>query len=549
MIKKKYYTPVPFSSIREMTELAVKEAGDKAAYQFRISGDEIKSVSYKEFYDITENLGAALCSLGYKDAHIACMGENSFDWICAFVTVLKGSGVFVPIDAELPTEGKIHILTESESSVVFFSNRHEKWIRENMDSLPNVDCFIGFGVDDDDGKILSYSKLIQKGMDLDKTEYDNSRSDEHDLKLLVYTSGTTGIAKGVMLTEHNLVNVVYNGLKVSQIYDKGLSVLPYHHTYESVCDILVSIHFHSTICINQSMKDIVKDMKLFKPSYVYIVPALAEHLYAAILKTIKKQGKEKQFNTAVKISKLLLKLGIDARKKLFSAIHQNFGGRLIKIVCGGAPIRPEIGEFFGEIGIYLIGGYGITECSPLVSVNDEACLTYNTVGHKLPCVEWKIDSPNEEGIGEICVKGDTVMKGYYKQEEKTAEVLKDGWFFTGDYGYITDDDQLVITGRKKNIIVLSNGKNIYPEEIENYIQKIDYISEVVVSGFKDEKGLETCLKAEVFLDEGVSKTEREILTDIQKTLSDLPSYKHVQKLAVRNEPFPKTTTNKIKRNY
>ena len=551
MLNRVDYKPVPFHSIREMLDLAVADCPDRDAYQFtRGDSDEIIHVTYREFYDITEDLGAALTELGFGDAHIACLSENSFEWICAYITVLKSAGVFIPVDGELPTNDKIHVLTESDATVMFVSRKHEKWVRENRDSLPAVRCFILFGADEDDGEFLSYRRLLDLGSGLDRASYDALHSDEYDVKYLVYTSGTTGIAKGVMLTEHNLVSCVYYGLHVSQIYDKGLSVLPYHHTYESVTDILVSLHYHSTLCLNSSLRRIVKDLQRYKPSYVYIVPALAEYMYSSIMKNIRQQGKERSFSKAVKLSRKLRKVGIDLRPMIFRSLRNVFGGRLIKIVCGGAPIRPEIGEFFNDIGIYLVGGYGITECSPLVSVNHERTITYDTVGKRLPCLEWRIDSPNEEGIGEICVKGDTVMKGYYKQPEKTAEVIRDGWFYTGDYGYIDADDQLVITGRKKNIIVLNNGKNVYPEEIEGYIQGIPYIEEVVVQGLKNDKGDEYSLFAEVFLgEEAEGKSEQEILKDISEVLDILPAYKRVTKVVIRKEPFPKTSTNKIKRSY
>ncbi len=551
MLNRVDYKPVPFHSIREMLDLAVADCPDRDAYQFtRGDSDEIIHVTYREFYDITEDLGAALTELGFGDAHIACLSENSFEWICAYITVLKSAGVFIPVDGELPTNDKIHVLTESDATVMFVSSKHEKWVRENRDSLPAVRCFILFGADEDDGEFLSYRRLLDLGSGLDRAAYDALHSDEYNVKYLVYTSGTTGIAKGVMLTEHNLVSCVYYGLHVSQIYDKGLSVLPYHHTYESVTDILVSLHYHSTLCLNSSLRRIVKDLQRYKPSYVYIVPALAEYMYSSIMKNIRQQGKERSFSKAVKLSRKLRKVGIDLRPMIFRSLRNVFGGRLIKIVCGGAPIRPEIGEFFNDIGIYLVGGYGITECSPLVSVNHERTITYDTVGKRLPCLEWRIDSPNEEGIGEICVKGDTVMKGYYKQPEKTAEVIRDGWFYTGDYGYIDADDQLVITGRKKNIIVLNNGKNVYPEEIEGYIQGIPYIEEVVVQGLKNDKGDEHSLFAEVFLgEEAEGKSEQEILKDISEVLDILPAYKRVTKVVIRKEPFPKTSTNKIKRSY
>ena len=255
----------------------------------------------------------------------------------------------------------------------------------------------------------------------------------------------------------------------------------------------------------------------------------------------------KKFNMLVKVSNAMRKVGIDLRKKLFASIHENFGGNLRKIVCGGAPIRPEVGDFFENIGISLVNGYGITECSPLVCCNHDDFNDVRTVGIRIPCLEWRIDSPNEEGIGEICVKSPTVMLGYYKQPDLTAQVIKDGWFYTSDYGKINENDMLVICGRKKNIIVLNNGKNIYPEEIEGYIQGIDSVAEVVVSGIKDKVGNESGLKAELFLNE--PKEEKEMMVEIREACKELPTYKQISVVVIRDIPFLKTTSNKIKRSY
>ncbi len=547
--KDGYYVTKPFSSLREMLYLAKEEAGDWDAYQYKISETEIAHVTYNEFYDTTEDLGASLTEMGLGETHIACVGDNSYPWIVAYLTVLKSAGVFVPVDRELPMEDMFRVINDSDSTALFYGARFEKLFLENRDKLPNIKYFIGLDREEAGDGMLSMKELIEHGKSLDKTAYDSLKSDEYGLKLLVYTSGTTGIAKGVMLSEHNLMSGVYYGLHVSQVFGKGLSVLPYNHTYESVCDILVSIHKHTTLCINDSLKAVLKNLQLFKPDYIYLVPAFLEVFYSNVIKTIRKQGKEELINKMIKISNNLRKGGIDMRSVFFKKITDAFGGNLRKIVCGGAPIRPEIGKFFGDIGIWVIGGYGITECSPLVSVNDEHANDYSTVGRRLPCLQWRVDDPNEEGIGEIQVKGDVVMMGYYKQPEKTAEVLsEDGWFSTGDYGYITAEDWLVITGRKKNIIVLSNGKNVYPEEIENYVMQIDYVKEAVVKGIKNDHGQETSLMAEVFLEEeGHDKAE--VLRDIQNKLADLPSYKNVSAVEIRTEPFAKTTSNKIKRTY
>ncbi len=539
-----YYEVAKFNTIKEMLEMAVKEAGERIAFKYKENGS-IAEVTYSEFVSQINELGSALTEFGYGDKHIACIGANSYKWVVTYLTVLKSAGVFVPIDKELPPNDIFHILNESGSSVVFYAKAHEKLFMSNLDKIPDVKLFIGFDREEDSENFLSFDKFLEHGATCDSTEYEALTSDPMGLKMLVYTSGTTGIAKGVMLSEHNLVSSVYYGLEVSTVFDSCLSVLPYHHTYEAVSGLLVSIHHHSTICINDSLKEVLKNLQLYKPSYIYLVPAFVEVFYSRITKTIKDSGKEKIFGVLIKVSNGLRKVGIDLRKTLFKSVHTAFGGRLRKIVCGGAPIRPEIGKFFDDIGISLINGYGITECSPLVSANHDKYNDYNTVGIKLRCIDWRIDSPNDEGIGEICIKGDVVMLGYYKQPEKTAEVLKDGWFYTGDYGYINDKDQLVITGRKKNLIVLSNGKNVYPEEIEAYIMNIEYVTEVVVRGVLDEKGQENSLSAEVFLSE--VKTSAEVLKDIRKVLYDLPSYKQVSKVIVRTEEFDKTTSKKIKR--
>ena len=545
--KKKELEPIkPFSSIREMLMMAVNEDGEKIAYKFKNPDGTVREVTYIEFYQTVEALGASLTEMGLGSSHIAIVSENRYDWIVAYLTVLQSAGVFVPIDRQLTTKEKLHLLTDSESEAVFFSKQYLTWFVENKASMPNIKAFICFDIDKDTDGIISYKRLIAEGAKLDKTAYDSLKSNENELKMLVYTSGTTGIAKGVMLSEHNLVSGVYYGLQVSRIYDTALSILPYHHTYESVCDILVNIHSHATLCINSVMRELVSDMQLYHPTNIYIVPAIAEFIYFLIMKNLKEKGKLKTFKKGVKISKAALRLGIDIRPKLFAELHNLFGGKLRKIVCGGAPIRPEMGEFFNDIGIPMTGGYGITECSPLVSVNDESSNDFNTAGHRLACLQWRIDEPNVEGIGEIAVKGDVVMLGYYKMPDKTAEAIRDGWFFTGDYGYITPDDQICITGSKKNIIVLSNGKNIYPEEIENLIMNIDCISEVVVRGLKNSKGDEHALEAEVYLNE--EKNESEVKALISEALAELPNYKKITKVVIRKEPFPKTTSNKIIRN-
>lgn len=537
----------PIRSIREMMNLAVADKPEHISYMFK-KDEEIVSVTTRQFYDSVENLGAKLTEMGFGKSHIACVGENSYPWIQTFLTVLMSSGVFVPLDKELPADQLVFLLNDSDSELVFCSEKYEKMFAEHRAELPNIKKIVCFDRAEDDGDFLSFEKLIADGASLDRSAYDALGSDENELKYLVYTSGTTGVAKGVMLSEHNIVSGIYYGLTVSHIYERGLAVLPFNHTYEAVCELLVSIQAQATLCINDSLRHVLKNIQLYQPAHIYLVPAFSDLFFDKINASIRKQGKEKKFRFAVKLSNALRKVGIDLRRLLFKDIHAQFGGRLRRIICGGAPIRPEVGKFFDDIGIILTGGYGITECSPLVSVNDDdKSNNFSSAGHHLACLEWRIDDPTEEGIGEICVKGDVVMLGYYKRPDLTADAIKDGWFYTGDYGYINKNDEIVITGRKKNIIIMSNGKNIYPEELELKISTLPYVTEVVVSGIKNEYGEDTGLAAELYIADETIPHGDNIIEEVNQTLTDLPSYKRISKITFRTEPFNKTTTNKIKR--
>ena len=555
------YEVSPLTDFKDMLRQAVEQAGDKIAFRYfrDYAAKDIRDVTYNEFKRETEELGTGLASLGITNAHVAMVSENRYEWILTYLTVLNSEGVYIPVDKELPFNELMNILAHSDTKVVFFSKHYEQKFRENAASLPWIKYFVGIDLapEDSDERFISMGALMMRGAELlnaGDTTYLNLQPKDEELKMLVYTSGTTGTSKGVMLSLHNLVSSVYYGLQISTVYDTDLSVLPYNHTYEAVCGILVSLHHHSTICINDSLRHVAENLKLFKPDYIMLVPLFVENLYKKIQNTLEATGKAKLINTMIATSNGMRRMGIDMRKKLFKPIHDVFGGRLIKIVCGGAPIRPELAAFFDAIGINLINGYGITECSPLVSANRDYYNDYRSVGVQLPCVELKIDEPNEAGEGEIMVKGDIVMMGYYKKPDVTAEVLsEDGWFRTGDYGRLNDEGQLFITGRKKNLIVLKNGKNVYPEEIEEYLSGIPYVEEVVVYAVKNESGEETALCAEIFPNEELfaGKTQEErhaaIKSAVEELNKTLPPYKKILKIKLRATEFEKTTSKKIRR--
>ena len=551
-----YYEVPHLKSVKDLLALAKDEAGDKIAYRYFV-GKDVQNATYAEFYHRVMALGAALDELGHLSSHIAMIGANSYDYITLYLTALAGDGVFVPVDKELPPEDYLHVIDNSDATIVFCDDKYEEVLRENGDKIPKVTHIVNLSRTEDDGKCLSFAKLLVHGYDLEKNApgvlLTHVRPPE-DLALLVYTSGTTGLSKGVMLSEKNLLSCTCYGLEISTIYDTGLSVLPYHHTYEAVAGILVAILHQSTLCINDNLRHVLPNLQLFKPDYIYVVPAFAEMFYKKIWSNAKATGKEFFLRAAIASSNGLRKIGVDKRASLFKSIHEAFGGNLKKIVCGGAPLRPELGAFFDSIGIALVNGYGITECSPLVSANQDNFNDCSTVGIPLRCVDVTIEDPDEDGNGEICVKGDTVMLGYYKRPDLTAEVLMpDGTFHTGDYGRFNEKGQLLITGRKKNLIVLDNGKNIFPEEIENDLSGIPYIQEVLVFGIKNERGEEVALGAEIYLSEDkvkelkITDPEASLKKDIAKACRRLPGYKRISKFFIRDIPFEKTTTNKIKR--
>ncbi len=537
-------------SVREILEQARDTVPEKHAFEFRDNGG-VKAVTYSEFYNEALYMCNAVKGRGFESGHhIACVGNNSYPWLVAFLSTLCSNNIFVPVDKDLPEEDLKTVISHSDSSVVFCEGKYYDIVKSLADAEGKIKMIICF----DGDKGVSYETLISEGKALASNGMDEFPEIDYDLntlKLLVYTSGTTGNPKGVMLTEFNIISMVFYGMQVQVLYDRCLSVLPYNHTYESIVGIVVSLHNHTTICINESLRAVLPNLNLFKPEYMFVVPAFAELFYKRVWANIEEKGKTGLIKKMIWLSNKLRKIGIDKRRSFFKQIHAGFGGKLRLIVCGGAPIRPEVGQFFTDIGIDLLNGYGITECSPLISVNQEDTNDFASVGVLIPSLKLKIDGCDENGNGEICVKGKNVMKGYYKQPEETAAVIKNGWFHTGDLGHYTDG-RLYITGRIKNLIVLDNGKNIYPEEIENYITAIPYVKEAVVYSIKDEKGAESGLCAEIFpdydaLDKDEEKIAAKIKADVSAAVAELPQYKHISQVVIRKTEFPKTTSRKIKR--
>lgn len=561
-LKENYplYEVRKIESLRELVDSGATLFGEKAAFKYK-EKNEVISISYKEFKNEVDSFGTALCDMGLDGRHIAIIGDNSYNWVLSYLTVLNTRGVAVPIDKELSTEDILFILLNGDCEALIYSGGGtEKKIQEITDQLPNITHYICM-VEPSlyDNKHFYIDNVVAKGKELLKggdTRFTSIIPNNTEMKELLFTSGTTGKSKGVMISAEALLFNIMNSQKLMQITDSCLSILPYHHSYESTTGILTMLHHGMTICINESLRSLLPNLKLFQPTEIQVVPLFIEKLYRGIWDKAEETGKAKILNKLIKFSNSMLKMGIDLRKQLFKSVTSIFGGKLKTIICGGAPLKPQMTEFFDSIGITLINGYGITECAPLISINRPNYHNYESVGILMPGMKIMIDKPNEEGEGEICVKGPNVMLGYYKNEQATAEVIYDGWFHTGDVGRIDKDNFIFLTGRIKNIIILKNGKNIYPEEIEEKLSIMcDFIGEIIVKAVKDEDETERLLGVEIFPNHerakqlGIQDVEGAIRKAISQYNEKEASYKMIKKIIFRTEEFEKTTTKKIKRKY
>ena len=529
MKKYPYYEHKQVYTIKSLLELCANKYSYKIAFSYQIKKQDV-SVSFSEFKAQVEAFGTYLFSKGFDGKHIAVFGENSYEWILIHFTVTCGGNVIVPIDKELDTDSIAELLTDSESKLLVYSDTYADIAEELQAKLPNITYI---NMRDIPEHIEQGKNLIADGYN----EYINKEVKKDDLASIVYTSGTTGKSKGVMLTHNNLMSDLYAASCSARIDGISILLLPLHHTFGLVAGLYSVMYYGHPLYINRSLKRVVDDLKKAKPQNTFAVPLIVETLYKGIWSTAKKQGKEKLLRTLIKISNALRKCGIDLRRKLFKSVLDAFGGNLEVIICGGAPLNPELVTGLDAFGITLMNGYGITECAPIVAVNRNKFNVIGSVGLPLCCNEVKIADD-----GEILVKGDNVMLGYYHNEEETKKVFSDGWFKTGDIGCIDKYGALHIAGRIKNLIILSNGENIPAESIEEQIYTIPYVKEVICCG-KD-----NVIVAEVYLDEEVVDAKARINDDIQKINQSLPQIRNIGRVVVRDTEFPKTTTKKIKRN-
>lgn len=529
---KKYnlYKHTPVFTTKELLGFCAAEYNKREAFAYQNKNQDI-SVSFTQFKEQVNAFGTHIFSEGFNDSHIAVFGENSYEWILTHFAVTCGGNVIVPIDKELDAESIAELLTDSESKVLVYSNTYADIAEQLQAKLPDI---IYINMKDITDGIEKGKQLIADGY----TEYINAEVNKDDLASIVYTSGTTGKSKGVMLTHGNFAIDSYNACCNVSVCGPSILLLPLHHTFGLVAAVFSEMMYGYPIYINSSYKRLLQDFQQAKPQNFFAVPLIAETLYKSIWTTAQKQGKDKQLKVLIKISDLLRKLGIDLRKTFFKSVIAAFGGKLNQIICGGAPLSTELIKGFDSFGITVLNGYGITECSPIVAVNRNKFNIVGSVGLPLCCNEVKIAED-----GEILVKGDNVMLGYYHNEAENEKVFVDGWFRTGDIGRIDEHGVLHITGRIKNLIILGNGENIPAESIEQEIYTIPYVRECIAYG-KD-----NVIVAEIYLDEDVADAKGRINDDIQIVNQRLPQIRNIGKVAVRDTEFPKTTTKKIKRNY
>ena len=575
---KKQQQTLDVNSIYDIVERANTLFSDCTAYRFNKTKDEEATLTYGEYYHYVRKITLAMNSLGIKDQKVVVMGETSVQWMATYMATVFAGGVIVPLDPGLLPEEMINFINLSEAKVVVYSNSFENLFKEKEAELPTVEKFIVtnkslFTLEPEDEyvdeKYITYRSFLTLGDKLykeynesnDENKFDFKNQDVDKLSVLLFTSGTTGTSKGVMLSQGNIVAVEKDIFPVFSYLtreDLLLSVLPVHHTYELSTGMLAPFMYGATIAISDGLKYVVKNIKQFKPTIMALVPLFASTFYKTILKNVEKQGKTKKIKVGIKLSNFLRFFGIDIRKKLFKEIHEVFGGRLRFLVVGGAALNPEIVTFFKNIGVQMSQGYGITECAPLISVVPLDKYNPASCGKAMDGVKVRIEKEREEdNYGEIVVTGKNVMLGYYNRPDLTAEVMtEDGWFRTGDYGYVDKKGYIYITGRKKNIIIASNGKNVFPEEIEEYIEQIPYVEEVVVVGRENEKTGDTVIAAVIVPnkeecdahglhdDETIYEAINHAVHDMNQKLE---SFKHVGVVELRHEPFEKTPSRKIKR--
>ena len=546
-----------YVNMRELVEIVCEKFREQAAYSYRINPRDKQSVkvTFEKLREDVRALGTAFISRGYVGKHIAVTGRLSYNWIVTYYALIASGAVIVPLDAEWEGADLAHTVTFADCEVLISDSELKEKTDLILEESGITDHILIGGTEEGKetlgGLIEAGAKMIADG---DKSYFENE-IDPDKLSLIVFTSGTTGKGKGVMLTQHMILADIAEGLKYVQVSPKSISLLPLHHTFGSTVNLVGQLIGGVEVYLSSGIRYVQRELKSEQPTHLILVPLYLETLHRKIMATIKEKGKEKLVRNMMKVSNSLRKVGIDKRRTFFKDILAAFGGELTFAISGGAPISQELIDDFDAWGVTIINGYGITECAPLISVNRNKYQIKGSVGLVLQCDEVKIAEPNDNGEGEIRVKGPNVMLGYYKDPESTMEVFdSEGYFRTGDFGKLSDEGALYITGRLKNLIILSNGKNVYPEEIEKVFSHIPGVQDAVVFEGQSKRGMEfNTIVLEVFPDAEYCKANdiADVRTYLQKFVDDYNRtavpYKKVGLLKIRKEDFPKNTLRKIQR--
>lgn len=557
------YHAQEFNNIKEIIYNSVEQYSKNIAFVIKHTENkkvEYENITYKQLLEDINKLGTAVYSLGFKGKRIAVIGRNSYEWAIAHLSNLLGGNVSVPLDKDLQYDELESSLIRSKADMIFFDKKYEEKISQikekNNTNLKEYVCF-----EEAEGfkNISELLKIGNEEINSGKTDFINAKIDENEMAILLFTSGTTSKSKAVMLSQKNIASNVYAMQCVEAIYstDTNIAFLPFHHIFGSTCMVVMLAYGVRTV-FPDGLRYIKKNLNEYGVSVFVGVPVLVEAIYKTIMKEVKKQGKTKLVNIATKISNFLLKLHIDLRRILFKSIINELGGKLRFVISGGAPADSKIAKGFNDLGIEVVQGYGLTETSPVIAAENKKCMKAGTVGIPMLNVKLEIENPDENGIGEIRVKGPNVMLGYYENEEATKEVLKDGWFYTGDLGYLDKNGCLAITGRSKNLIVLKNGKKVFPEELETLVNRLELVEECMVYGMPDEKdkndvklSIKIVYNKEIVKEKYSDKTKEElykiIWNEIKEINKTLPRYKYIKGMILTDEELIKTTTKKVKR--
>ena len=549
------------TDLKDMLNKTKNMYGDKLAYKIKLEEGKYKTFSHKEVRDMVDALGTALISLGLKGKRIAVIGENRYEWEIAYLSIVCGTGVVVPLDKALPENELESLVERSEIEAIFYTGKYSEVIRKIRDKNTNkLKYLIAMDKEDSHENTFLQSGLIEEGkklLDKGNKEFVNAKINPNEMSIMLFTSGTTSKSKAVALSHKNICS---NLMDIGDVLDVNsedvlLSILPIHHVFECTVGFLFALYKGACTVFCDGIRHIIENLNEYKVSVMACVPGIYERIFEIIKKQLEKQGKVDEI---LENEEKYRNASMEKRKKIFCEIHNMLGGRIRLLLSGAAALDKKIEEKYRLLGLNLVQGYGLTETSPVVAVGTKENHRLGSIGKTVPSVEAKLTDVNKEGVGELIVKGPNVMLGYYNNEAATSEVLKDGWFYTGDLAKIDDDGFIYICGRKKSVIVLKNGKNIYPEEMENLINKIDGINESFVFGKQVSEDKENVkIYAKLVFDrekvEEIYKTKEEseiykaIFEKIKEINSTMPKYKAIKGIILTEKPLIKTTTNKIKR--